>query len=70
MNIVVTKEMKISAHSQHRMHFEQQKKKMKQRRIKKRKSEASVELISLQAKKTVLEKENKANELSHKADLS
>ena len=37
---------------------------------KKRKSEASVELISLQEKKTVLEKEIKANELSHKADLS
>ena len=37
---------------------------------KKGKSEASVELISLLEKKIVLEKEIKANELSHKADLS
>ena len=42
---------------------------------KKRKSEASVKLISFIEKKTVLEKkiealENKVNELSHKADSS
>ena len=43
---------------------------MKQVKNKKEKSVASVELILLQEKKTVLEKEIKANELSHKADLS
>ena len=72
MNIVITKEMKIaasSAHSQHRMHFEQQKKNETVKN-KKEKSKASVELISLQEKKIVLEKEIKANELSHKTNLS
>ena len=55
INIVVTKEIKIaasSAHSQHRLHFEQQKINETVKN-KKEKSEASVELILPQEKKLV-----------------